>query len=290
MSSHMSRPCWESVITDSPRHTAQGGGTQAAPTACCLRLWGCTAPQHPPSISLTPHTSSQHLLTSRKQSVGDPPDPLPPPATHLLPLAQDLFPQGWLHRARYPQTDSEMRVLQASHLVITRSPVQCPFVLLFSFLPQSALQAGTSLPVCAAAAAFIKAPPPNQTPFVREMDARSSSAGTDAPECPPANTRCNIHLPGVPHACARCPCGLAVPDATRDAGSQATVSWVTGHCLLGYISAPSPWALWGLPCGYLSCSQHQAALLQLSTHPSRAGRVLLPWWCLHSCWGHAFPA
>lgn len=36
-----------------------------------LQLGGCTAPQHPPSTSLTLCTS-QHLLTPRKQAEGDP--------------------------------------------------------------------------------------------------------------------------------------------------------------------------------------------------------------------------
>lgn len=41
------------------------------PQLAALQLGGCTAPQHPPSTSLTPHTS-QHFLTPRKQAEGDP--------------------------------------------------------------------------------------------------------------------------------------------------------------------------------------------------------------------------
>lgn len=128
----------------------------------------------------------------------------------LLPVARDPVLQGWLlQRARYPGPGSKTWVLQGSHLVIAKGRVQCPFVLFFSFLPQSVLWAGAPLPAPAAGTAFIKALPPKQTPFVRETDARGSSAGTDAPVCPPANKRCNIRLPSVPHththACACCP-------------------------------------------------------------------------------------
>ena len=107
--------------------------------------------------------------------------------------------QGWLRRAGCPQT----QVLPRSHLAIAKGCVQRPFVLFFSFFSQSVVQAGTPLPAPAAGTAFIKALPPNQTPFVRETDARGSSAGTDAPMVPPANKRCSVRLPGVPHSCTR---------------------------------------------------------------------------------------
>lgn len=136
-----------------------------------------------------------------------------------------------------------------SHLAVDEGRVQRPFVLFFSFLPQSTLQAGAPLPTPAAATAFVEALPPNQTPFVRETAARGSSAGTDAPVSPSKQTL--SHPPSRraahPHRChAAC---LGLLPSVQDGG-------VTEPYLPSYIPVPSPMSTPGLLCGSRSRSQH----------------------------------
>lgn len=137
-----------------------------------------------------------------------------------------------------------------SLLVITKGHVQRPSVLSFSCLPQSLLQAGASLPAPAATTAFIKALPPNQTPFVRGTAARSSSAGAGAPMSPSKQTLSHFPSP-VPHGFTH---------ARVHAGAWACCPQcrmgVTEPCFQSCIPAPNPLSTLGLVCGRRSRSQH----------------------------------
>lgn len=154
--------------------------------------------------------------------------------------------------------------------------VQRPFVLFFSFLPQSTLQAGAPLPTPAAATAFIEALPPNQTPFVREAAARGSSAGTDAPVSPSKQTL--SHPPSRraahPHRChAAC---LGLLPSVQDGGHRA-LSPELHPC-----SPPDEHP--GTPV-WASEPLSAPGLPRHSAHPGRSWQVLLPRGCLHSCQG-----
>lgn len=70
------------------------------------------------------------------------------------------------------------------------------------------------------------------------------------PPCPPAQSHCHIHLPGVPHTAPRV-CTLP----TRVRCPQCRME-VTEPCFLSYIPALNSMGTLGLLCGHQSCSQH----------------------------------
>lgn len=128
--------------------------------------------------------------------------------------------------------------------------VQRPFVLFFSFLPQSTLQAGAPLP-----SPLLQPPPLSLRLYHQTKHHLSGKRLPEAalleqmPPCRPASRHCHIRLPGAPHTrtdvtlpawvcCPRCRMGVTEP------------------YLPSYIPAPRPTSTPGLLCGRRSRSQH----------------------------------
>lgn len=124
----------------------------------------------------------------------------------------------------------------------TRPTSFCPFL-----LPPP--EAGAPLCTPAATTAFIKAPPPNQTPFVRETAATGSSAGAGAPVSPSQRSLshppswCAAHL--HPQVCARYLPGFAVLSAgwgAQSPFSRAVFLLQLWDFCVGVGAALSTWA------------------------------------------------
>lgn len=123
-----------------PSQTAQDTqpGAMAARVACryhlqlaALQLGGCTTPKHPPSTSLTLHTS-QHFLMPRKWTEGDPQN-LPPTSNVPSPSGMRPHHTGLAAESRAPparwQDEGPARE-PSGHRQGLRPASFCPFLLL----------------------------------------------------------------------------------------------------------------------------------------------------------------
>lgn len=173
-----------------------------------------------------------------------------------------------MQRARCPWPGSETQVLQRS---IWSPPRAMSNILLsFPFLPWSILLTGAPVPVPAASTTYINAPPPNQTPFVRQMP--EPALLEQMPLCVPHQT--NIATSTFPVCCTYTwPHIHAARGGLLSTLQDGALSHRPPSPRLQSCSQPNGHP--GTPCGCLSCSQYQGCpATSQPPSPGRASKVL----------------